>query len=220
MLDTVGKRLKKARKYAVMTQVELAAAVNTKQGAISDLENGRNSTSTKLVQMALVLGVSAEWLSTGAGEMVTVSDNVVTLAPHMIPILSYAEVLDWFIKKDKTIKTIEASEFEPVRGDYDSPKSLYWMRIDDNSMAPAFNTPDLVLMRIEQLPQPGDYVLAFVKESASVIFRKWRSKGTDTATGRSYTQLIAINPNYPIIDSRYDKFNVLSIVLEHRIKLR
>lgn len=217
MLDTVGKRLKKARKYAGMTQVELADSVDSKQGAISDLEGGRNNSSTKLVQMALVLGVSAEWLSTGAGEMVAVSDDLVTPAPHMIPVLSYAEVLDWFIKK---AKTIEASEFEPVRGDYDSPESLYWVRIDDNSMASAFNTPDLVLMRIEQPPQPGDYVLAFVKESVSVIFRKWRSKGADTATGRSYAQLIAVDPDYPVVDSRYDNFKVLGIALEHRIKLR
>lgn len=217
MLDTVGKRLKKARKYAGMTQVELADAVDTKQGAISDLENGRNSTSTRLVQMALVLGVNAEWLSTGVGEMVTMSDDAATPAPFMITVLSYAEALDWSIKK---AKTIEASEFEPVRGDYNNPETLYWTKIDDNSMAPDFNTPDLVLMRIEQLPQPGDYVLAYVKESGSVLFRRWRSKGADTVTGRSYAQLIAVNPDYPIIDSRYDDFKVLGIALEHRIKLR
>ena len=217
MHDTVGKRLKKARKYAGMTQVELADAVDTKQGAISDLESGRNNSSTKLVQMALVLGVSVEWLSTGGGEMVAATNDKSILTPHMIPVLSYAEALDVFMKK---AKPIIASEFEPVQEQYDNPETLYWTRIDDNSMALAFNVPDLVLMRIEQLPQPGDYVLAFAKESASVLFRKWRSKGTDLATARSYSQLIAINPDYPIIDSRYNDFSVLSIALEHRIRLK
>ena len=75
MLDTVGERLKKARKYAGMTQVDLAKAVGAKQGAISDLENGRNHSSTKLVQMAICVGVDAEWLSTGKGEMINKAKN-------------------------------------------------------------------------------------------------------------------------------------------------
>lgn len=217
MLDTIGKRLKKARKYAGMTQVKLADAIDTKQGAISDLENGRNNSSTKLVQMALVLGVNAEWLSTGVGEMVIVDDKGSSITPFMIPILSYDEALDVSIKKAKPIIT---SDFEPVRGQYNNTEPLYWVRVNDNSMSPAFNVPDLVLMNIELKPYAGDYVLAFAKESESVILRKWRSKAADLTTGRSYSQLIAVNPDYPTIDSRYDKFDVLGVVLEHRIKLR
>lgn len=217
MIDTVGKRLKKGRKYAGMTQIELADAVDTKQGAISDLENGRNSSSTKLVQMALVLGVNVEWLSTGAGEMVAATNDKSTLTPHMIPVLNYTETLDWLIKKDKTNL---ASEFEPVQKQYDNPENLYWTIIDDSSMAPAFNVPDLVLMSTELLPQPGDYVLAFEKKSESVMFRKWRPKGTDIATSKLYSQLIAINPDYPAIDSRSNDFDVLGVALEHRIRLK
>ena len=70
MLETVGSRLKKARKYAGLTQVELAKKSGSKQGAISDLESGRNESSTKLVEMAQAMGVSADWLATGKGEMI------------------------------------------------------------------------------------------------------------------------------------------------------
>ena len=68
MIDTIGERLKKARKYAGMTQLNLAKAIDAKQGAISDLENGRNNSSTKLVEMAICTGVNAEWLTQGAVE--------------------------------------------------------------------------------------------------------------------------------------------------------
>lgn len=217
MLDTVGKRLKEARKYSGITQVELADAIDAKQGAISDLENGRNSTSTKLVQMALALGVNAEWLSTGVGEMVNVSKDAATPAPHMIPVLSLTEALDLLVKNDETITV---SKFEPVRGDYDSPESLYWIRIQDSSMSPAFNPPDLVLINTNLSPQSGDYVLGFDKESETVMLRKWQSGDTNVPTDKPYSQLVAINLDYPTIDSRSNDFNVLGVAVEHRIKLR
>lgn len=75
MLETVGSRLKKARKYAGLTQVELAKKSGSKQGAISDLEGGRNESSTKLVEMAQAMGVSADWLATGKGEMIPSIEN-------------------------------------------------------------------------------------------------------------------------------------------------
>lgn len=217
MFDTVGKRLKKARKYAGMTQIELANTIDARQGAISDLENGRNSTSTKLVQMALVLGVNAEWLSTGVGEMVTATNDKSIVMPYTIPVLSLTKALDILVKNDETIV---ASDFEPVRGDYDSPKSLYWVKMDDNSMSPTFNSPNLVLINISLSPQPDDYVLSFDKESETVIFRKWRPKDIDTFTNQEYFQLVAINPDYPTIDSRYNDFKVLGVAVEHRIRLK
>lgn len=64
-------RLKLARKNAKMTQAQLAKAVNTTQGSISDLESGRNKTSTNTLQIANVLQVNPNWLATGEGEMTT-----------------------------------------------------------------------------------------------------------------------------------------------------
>lgn len=67
-------RLKLARKNAKMTQAQLAKAVNTTQGSISDLESGRNKTSTNTLQIANVLQVNPNWLATGEGEMIIKSD--------------------------------------------------------------------------------------------------------------------------------------------------
>lgn len=215
MLDTIGKRLKKARKHADMTQIELASAVDAKQGAISDLENGRNNSSTKLVQMAICTGVNAEWLSTGKGEMVTVSNDEATAMPHMIPVLNYTEVTNNSSQDNFT----KAFKLEPVQGEYDHPENLYWVRVQDNSMSPTFNPSNLVLINTVLLAQPGNYVLALEKRSDSVVFRRWRLKEVDNATKQSYSQLIAINPDYPTIDSRSNNFEILGVAIEHRIKL-
>lgn len=76
-------RLKLARKNAKMTQVELAKAVKTSQGSISDLESGRNKTSTNTLQLAQVLKVNPNWLATGQGEMTALQSNI---SPNFEPV--------------------------------------------------------------------------------------------------------------------------------------
>jgi transcriptional regulator with XRE-family HTH domain len=48
---------------AGLTQSQLAEAVGVSQGAIQKLVSGKAKSTTKLVQIANVLGVRPEWLS-------------------------------------------------------------------------------------------------------------------------------------------------------------
>ena len=68
-IESLGDRVKKARKHAGLTQVQLAKKVKTSQGAISDIENGRNKESSSLFDIAKVTGVRADWLINNQGEM-------------------------------------------------------------------------------------------------------------------------------------------------------
>lgn len=201
MFNSVGDRLKKARKYAGMTQVELAKAIDAKQGAISDLENGRNNSSTKLVQMAICTGVSAEWLSTGKGEM-TIADKDKSIAQAINA------------HNDSVVSSI----FEPTYGE--NGDSIYWIKIEDSSMAPEFRPEELILINPELTPEPGDYVIALKKDAQEMTFRKWRSCGFDEAIGQEYSQLVSNNPDFPTIDSRHTSFEICGVAIEHRIKLR
>ena len=67
--ESLGDRVKKARKHAGLTQIQLAKKVKTSQGAISDIENGRNKESSSLYDIAKSTGVSADWLINNHGEM-------------------------------------------------------------------------------------------------------------------------------------------------------
>ena len=69
--EKLGDRVRQARKYAGFTQNQLAKKVETSQGAISDIENGRNKESSSLFDIAKVTGVSADWLIKNQGEMLT-----------------------------------------------------------------------------------------------------------------------------------------------------
>ncbi|KGA00856.1 hypothetical protein KP05_16715 [Cobetia amphilecti] len=62
-------RLKAARKYAKLTQVQLAERVGIDQTSVSDLERGKSRKTGYAAEIAHVLGVSARWLTTGEGEM-------------------------------------------------------------------------------------------------------------------------------------------------------
>lgn len=67
--DNLGDRVKKARKHAGLTQIQLAKKVGTSQGAISDIENGRNKESSNLFDIAIITGVNPNWLIKNQGEM-------------------------------------------------------------------------------------------------------------------------------------------------------
>ena len=64
---TFADRLRDSMQKAGLTQSQLAEAVGVSQGAIQKLVSGKAKSTTKLVQIANVLGVRPEWLSEGVG---------------------------------------------------------------------------------------------------------------------------------------------------------
>lgn len=77
--NTLAERLRFARKQAGLTQIQLSEILSISQGSLSDLESGRNKSTTNLVQIAGVLNVNPTWLATGQGDIYqdynTISDN-------------------------------------------------------------------------------------------------------------------------------------------------
>ncbi len=64
-LNNFCERLKFARKKADLRQSDLGQKVNLSQSTINRLERGVAKGTTKLIEIADVLNVSPEWLSTG-----------------------------------------------------------------------------------------------------------------------------------------------------------
>lgn len=70
MTTEFGTRLKLARKRIGLTQTELGHAIGAPQSTISTAEK-TGHTSMHTAQLARALGVSAHWLATGEGEMLS-----------------------------------------------------------------------------------------------------------------------------------------------------
>ncbi len=68
-LSTLAGRTRFARKNAGLTQEDLAKKLSVSQGTITHIESGRNKETIIIIALAKVLGVRAEWLATGEGDM-------------------------------------------------------------------------------------------------------------------------------------------------------
>lgn len=79
MATEYGSRLKQARQYARLTQVQLAEKTGIAQSTISTAERKGNG-STDTAVYAQTCGVNAVWLETGAGEMIQKSTEKSTVA--------------------------------------------------------------------------------------------------------------------------------------------
>lgn len=67
-------RIKEARKALGWSQADLARRMYVTQPSVADWESGRKAPHTKnLARLAIMLGVSFEWLSTGRGKMISSS---------------------------------------------------------------------------------------------------------------------------------------------------
>lgn len=70
MRGIMDERIKKARQALGWSQGELARRMYVSQPSVADWESGRKAPHTKnLVRLAVLLGVSLEWLTTGRGKM-------------------------------------------------------------------------------------------------------------------------------------------------------
>ncbi len=67
-------RVKAARKHAKLTQGQLGHLVGIDQASVSDLERGRSQRSSYNATIARACGVSALWLESGEGEMISLAE--------------------------------------------------------------------------------------------------------------------------------------------------
>ena len=79
-MDTLGKRVRYARKQSKMTQQQLADRVGLSREAITLLENGSSKGTTKIMELAKALGVSPGWLLWGNERLDRVTPEVLQMA--------------------------------------------------------------------------------------------------------------------------------------------
>ena len=70
-------RIRVARRYAKLSQVELAKKLGISRGAVANWEsaNDAHPAASRMVKLAVLTGVSVEWLVTGRGRMIHESDR-------------------------------------------------------------------------------------------------------------------------------------------------
>lgn len=92
-MSNIGKVIVERRSLLGMTQATLAKKSGVSQGTIGHLESGRNSTSTKLPQIASALGMTVE-------ELVSAKPGSPLAASNIAPLP--AESSPWIFRFDKS----------------------------------------------------------------------------------------------------------------------
>ena len=74
-MNTLGRRIAMARAGASLTMEQLGSALGKAKASVSYWEKGRNEPSLDdLIQIAVVTGVSREWLAFGDGVVYPITD--------------------------------------------------------------------------------------------------------------------------------------------------
>ena len=209
---TIASRITQSRKALGITIKELSARIGTLSAArISNWEQGtRNPGPVEAKLLANELNVSASYLlcltDNVQGELSHLSGN----GPRFIPVLPMNDAphaKELLTASCNIEKTIAVDEFNKSH----NSQYLFAVRLEDNSMQPAFNAGDSVVVDVELSPKPGDYVLVYLSVKKQTVLRKYGE-----AEGCLF-QLLAGNELWVTVNVK-DAADavVVGVVVEHR----
>lgn len=196
-----NERIKAARRHAGLTQAQLAKLVGIDQASISDLERGRSQRSSYNASIAKACGVSAIWIESGSGPMVSTAgeaSNVKDVVqPEMLyryPVISWVSAGSW----EEAVQPYPDGFSDRYEvSDYDSKGPAFWLEVKGDSMtAPAgTSVPEgmMILVDTEADVKPGKLVIAKLPASNEATFKKLVEDG-----GTRY--LKPLNPAYKMVE--------------------
>lgn len=196
LMDTLALRIKAARKYAALTQKQLADAAQVEQPLISQLETGKTLKTAFLAQIAKACRVSALWLATGEGVMVPgplASDGTINLQkpwedldkshanvveiqqPHRLakeyPLISWVAAGSW---QESCDNFVPGSADEWLYSNENAGPHGYWLEVKGSSMLPTFTPGMRILVRPEGFDLiSGKYYIAKLLGTGETTFKQY-----------------------------------------------
>lgn len=139
-MTTLGENLKKIRKAKKMTQKELAQKSGVKQSVISDLETGNAKSTGSILEIANVLGITAEELKKGTFDNIELS-NVLPIKAHMAPVLSWVQA--GIFTNVQSVDMTQVEEWLPLPEDCEN---CFYLKVQGLSNYPTFQEGDYILV--------------------------------------------------------------------------
>ena len=167
----IGERARTERKARGFTQAAIAADVGCTAPTIVGFEKGGPFSVRLLRDVARALGVSEEWLRTGAGKKENLSAGnvrVVRLAPtqsRRVPVVSYATAgaaNDYEDLADFLDETIETDCKDP---------NCFALIVEGDSMEPVLRAGDRVVVAPNSEARTGDIVVARRQDTDEVFVK-------------------------------------------------
>lgn len=198
--SSLAERIKAARKYASLTQKQLADAAKVEQPLISQLETGKTLKTAYLTHIAKACRVSAQWLATGEGQMVPdmrKPDGSLNLSKPWDDLgASHENVTpsQESHRKDKEYPLISwvaagcwqesCDNFHPgdaeqwIASDVNAGEHGYWLTVKGPSMQPTFMPGSRILVKPENFDLvSGKFYIAKLMDTGETTFKQYIRDG-------------------------------------------
>lgn len=173
--DSLGERIRDARKAAGMSQVDLARRVGVTQPAVANWESGVHDPRRLMIaKIADALDVSPEWFAGGARSSAEADKHpaaaYIRRPIQHTPVISFAEAAKLLANPDGDPHGV-AEDYIPVTT---SAEKLFALFVDDEAVNLAFPKDTLVVIDYsDRKPADGAFGL-FLLDGPPVI-RRWRN---------------------------------------------
>ncbi|PWD85831.1 LexA family protein [Ignatzschineria cameli] len=176
-------RLKEARKRMGISREKLAELAGVSTSTITFLENGRNDGSKFLVEIARVLGVTAEWLMYGIDSNTPTTAEVRPM-PNTTPTTqtnegSFVPVISWVTAGNfHSVETLPADELiKWVPCPVAHSENTFALRVVGVSMEnpngkPSFEDGDIIYVDPDRVPENKSLVVVTLEGSSSATFKQ------------------------------------------------
>lgn len=228
--STLAERIKAARKYASLTQKQLADAAKVEQPLISQLETGKTLKTAYLTHIAKACRVSAQWLASGEGQMVPGMRNPdgslnlikpwedsghLNVAPAQeshrkdkeYPLISWVAAGCW----QEACDNFHPGDAEQwIASDANAGPHGYWLTVKGPSMQPAFMEGSRILVKPEGFDLvSGKFYIAKLMDTGETTFKQYIRDG-----GIGFLQ--PLNSAFPIMQIT-DNVQIIGQVVDGRL---
>ncbi|WCH28840.1 LexA family protein [Aeromonas salmonicida] len=217
---TISDRIFSRRTALNLSKTALAKAIGVSDVSVGKWESGLNQPKGRyLNDLAAALGVTVDWLLAGSGDgpeqPIPGYHNVepaVIPQGKRIPVISYVQAGNWREMCEQATTFDGNVEYVTASVDIGPCGFGLWLRGD--SMLPQFKEGDLIIVDPDEVPQPGDYVVAR-NGNNEATFKKYRPRGVDE-NGQEVFELVPLNDDYPSMHSDRQHIQIIGVMVEHR----
>lgn len=200
-IENLSDRIQAARKFAGITQKQLADRVGISQTAVHKLESGGTRASRSTISIALACGVDPIWLDTSRGEMSLGGPPGVQGAKGAeglrTPVIARIPVITWEEAKAYTPETAESHQPENVKAWIPvAPRissAAYALQVPDDSMEPEFKEGEIIIVDPTVKAEHNCFVVARDGQDSRVSLKQLIAHGA-----KQYMK--PLNSRYPLIE--------------------
>ena len=181
-----NERVRQRRIELGLSQAELGKMAGVPQSTIGQIENGRNKSSTKILELANALQTTVEYLVNGVKTKAQGSANIsaTNFRTNRVPVISWVQAGNW-----RGIEHYDSDDMEYVQ----TVKFIedgFALRVHGDSMQPEFADGDIIVIDPHAPQDAGCYVVAVHDNQATM--KKLVYDGTTP-------YLKPLNPQYPLL---------------------